>query len=32
MEIETDTVGIDDVAALKKTVEEEAIQVKTIIY
>lgn len=27
MEIETDSIGIDDVTALKKTVEEEATQV-----
>lgn len=29
MEIETDSVGMDDVSALKKTLEEEAIPVNT---
>lgn len=29
MEIETDSIGMDDVSALKKTVEEEAIQANT---
>lgn len=29
MEIETDGIGMDDVAALKKTVEEEATQANT---
>lgn len=31
MEIETDGIGMDDVTALKKTVEEEAIQVNNFV-
>lgn len=32
MEIETDIIGMDDVTALKKTVEEEATQVSAIAH